>query len=270
MKAVLALAAACCLLHAAGAAESYTAVYDEFARVRKVQYSDNLVISVAGYPDHPMMIEFDQNEPILDAAGGAIANWEVVKRGSRLFARPLEGARPTTVVVGTKTRSYVLDLAPGAKKAPPDFVSKIVVVYPASGTTPEAKAEVTAKDIKEASTPLDESKYGVRNARYSLEVVSETVDIRPREVFDDGRFTYFRFPENLAVPAIYKSTPGTSEEWLVNSHRDGDYIVLHGIAPLWNLRTTGTTLGIFNDAFDPVGLAPSGATTVHGLKREVR
>lgn len=268
MKKLLLCLAALGALGQALAAEPFKATYDEAARVRKVRYSDNLVISIVGYPDRPMMVEFD--EPVLDAAGGQIANWEVVKRGPRLFARPMDDARPATIVVGTKTRSYVLDLTPGKAKAPANFVSKIVITYPLPEASGEAKAKAAAADLRNASTPLDEARHTVRNDHYSIEAVSETIDIRPREVFDDGRFTYFRFPENLPVPAIYKSTPGTTEEWLVNSHRDKDYVVVHGIAGLWNLRTSGTVLGIFNDAYDPVGVAPAGDTTIHGVKREAR
>lgn len=271
MKKLVLSVALCSALATAFAAEPYSAIYDEASRVRKVLYSDNLVISVVAYPDRPVMLEFDQSEPILDAAGGTIANWEVAKRGSRLFARPLDEARPTTIVVGTKTRSYVVDLTPGGKvKAPAKFVSKIVITYPTPEVTDEAKSKVTAADIKDGSNPLEESKHSIRNDKYSIEAVSETIDIRPREVFDDGRFTYFRFPENLPVPAIYKSAPGTAEEWLVNSHRDKDYIVVHGIAGLWNLRASGTVLGVFNDAYDPVGIAPTGNTTIQGIKREAR
>ncbi|WP_179106886.1 TrbG/VirB9 family P-type conjugative transfer protein [Variovorax sp. KK3] len=228
------------------------------------------MLRAVGYPDHPLVLELDPGEPIESGAGGKIANWEVETRGSRLFARPLEGARPTTVLIATRTRSYVLDLVPGSGKGmPADFVSKIVVRMP----PPPAKApepEIEAKAAKEAATPLSEALSTARNHHYSLEAVSETIDIRPREVFDDGRFTYFRFPENLPIPAIYKSAPGSQDEWLVNSHRDGDYIVVHGVGASWNLRLSGSVLGIFNEAYDPVGIAARAGTTITGLKQELK
>ena len=252
------------------AAQPYSATYDESTRIRRVEYREDLVLRAVGYADHPLVLELDPGETIESAAGGKIANWEVETRGSRLFARPLESARPTTVLIATKTRSYVLDLVPGAGKGmPADFVSKIVVkLPPPPEKAPDPVAE--AKAAKDAETPLSEALAAARNERYSLEAVSETVDIRPREVFDDGRFTYFKFPENLPIPAIYKSAPGTKEEWLVNSHRDGDYIVVHGVGASWNLRLSGSVLGVFNDAYDPVGLAPQNGVTVSGLKRELK
>lgn len=259
-------------VHAAG--EPYSATYSESDRVRRVEYKDDLVLQVVGYADHPILLELDPGEPILGIAGGKVSNWEVEFKGSRLFVRPLEGARNTTVLVASKSRTYILDLAPGVSKVRPSaFVSKIVVTYPAIQApvveravdpVAEAKAEL------DATSPLEAAQQTARNRRYSLEVVSEGQDIRPREVFDDGRFTYFRFPDNLPIPTIYKSAPGAKDEWLVNSHRDGDFVVVHGIAPLWNLRLSESVIGVFNDAFEPAGLAPAGDMTIAGFKREVR
>lgn len=258
--------------HAAG--EPYAAVYSESDRVRRVEFKDDLVLQVVGYPDHPILLELDPSEPILGIAGGKVSGWEVEFKGSRLFVRPLDGARNTTVLVASKSRTYILDLVPGTSKMrSASFVSKIIVSYP-SAPLPAAERVADpvaqAKAVLEETTPLEEAQQAARNQRYSLEVVSEGQDIRPREVFDDGRFTYFRFPDNLPVPTIYKSAPGAKDEWLVNSHRDGDYIVVHGIAPLWNLRLTESVIGVFNDAFDPAGQAAAGDTTITGIKREIR
>jgi type IV secretion system protein VirB9 len=259
-------------VHAAG--EPYSATYSDSDRVRRVEYKDDLVLQVVGYADHPILLELDPGEPILGIAGGKVSNWEVEFKGSRLFVRPLEGARNTTVLVASKSRTYILDLAPGVSKVRPSaFVSKIVVTYPAIQAPVVQKAVDPVAEAKaelEAMSPLEAAQQAARNRRYSLEVVSEGQDIRPREVFDDGRFTYFKFPDNLPIPTIYKSAPGAKDEWLVNSHRDGDFVVVHGIAPLWNLRLSASVIGVFNDAFEPAGLAPAGDMTIAGFKREVR
>ncbi len=101
-----------------------------------------------------------------------------------------------------------------------------------------------------------------------MQIVSETVDIRPREVYDDGRFTWFKFPSNVEIPAIYKSQPNTKDEVLVNSHVEGDYVVMHATAPLWNLRLAQSMVGVFNDSYNAVGVGPENGTTVYGLTRE--
>ena len=87
-----------------------------------------------------------------------------------------------------------------------------------------------------------------------MQIVKEDVVIRPKEVFDDGVFTWFLFPKSQSVPVLYKSVPGTKEESVVNFHMEGDYLVAHGTAALWNLRLGGSLVGVFNDSFDPTGL----------------
>lgn len=112
-----------------------------------------------------------------------------------------------------------------------------------------------------------QSHYPYRNANYTMQVVTETVDIRPREAFDDGRFTWLLFPRNQEVPTVYKSVPGTKEEVIVNSHMEGDYLVLHAVAPLWNLRLAGSTVGVFNEAYDAMGASSENKTVFPNIVR---
>ncbi len=263
---------------AASGAEGFTAVYDQSTRVQRVEYKGDLVVQVAGFANTPFVIELNADEPIGDVALPHGAPYEILARGTRLFVRPLTAPKaPVTILVTSKTRSYVFDLVAGAAPAFKDRVSKIVFSYPGPPATapapalraeapPQQKVEVAA----EMGAPAAPSSSSYRNDSYSMQVVSETVDVRPREAFDDGRFTYFKFPSNIEIPAIYKSIPGSKEEWLVNSHKDGDYTVMHGVAQLWNFRLAGTVLGIFNDSYEPEGVPPKNGTTVLGLDRVVK
>jgi type IV secretory pathway VirB9-like protein len=96
-----------------------------------------------------------------------------------------------------------------------------------------------------------------------MEVVSLADDIRPREAFDDGRFTYLKFPNALQIPAVYRGGATAAEETLMNSHIEEDYLVLHGVHTHWVLRLGGSVIGIYNEAFDAVGVPThSGTTTI--------
>lgn len=270
MKTIKALVIVCIAVLAAPAvADSYSAVSGESSRVRRVEYKDNVVVSAIGYSDHPILIDLDPKEPIEDKAGGKMSNWEVYKNGARMYVRPLDDARPMTLIVATKTRSYVFDFAPGPGKPPAGFVSKIIFTYPELASSPEV-VEKKDKELRDARSPLGDALKAARNMKYSVEKTTIASDIQPREVFDDGRFTYFKFPANLPIPAIYQSTPGSKDEWLVNSHKDGEYVVMHAVGASWNLRAGPTLLGIFNDAYDAAGAAPIDDTTISGMKREVR
>ncbi len=227
----------------------------DLSRVERVIYAENKVVRVAGIIEQPFLIELRNDELIDDVAGGSIAGWDVHKKGNRLFIRALPQAKATTLLVTAGNRSYVFDLLP--KKATPEALaqrrSKIVFDYPApAGAVPP---------------PLP-GRNDFRNDNYSMQVVAEGADIRPREVYDDGRFTWFKFPNNQEVPAIYRSELNSREEILVNSHRDGDYIVVQALAPLWNLRLAESMVGIFNESYNAQGVAPVNGTTVYGLSRE--
>jgi type IV secretion system protein VirB9 len=261
------------LVAGSAAATPFAAVYDEAARVQRVAYQDNLILRIAGFPNSPLVIELHPDEPISDVASPEAAPVEIVRKGSRLFARVLSAPKePVTVLVTTKTRSYVFDFVAGTPAQHKDRVSKVVFSYPAPPAPVPAPTQAAAPEKArfERAQDVEPVVSGYRNNNYSLQVVSETVDIRPREAFDDGRFTWFKFPNNIEIPAIYRSIPGSKEEWLVNSHRHGDYVVLHAVSALWTFRLGGSVLGVFNDSYEPDGVPPSGGTTVLGLERGIK
>lgn len=235
-------------------------------RITHVRYAPNDVTRVRGAIDHPVLIEFNPSDAIEDVAGGGISGWEVQKRGHRLFVRATATAAEATMLVTTRTRSYVFDLLP--LRPPPKGslsgrMSKVVFEYDTPVAVPSAAGPAVEKSAANLeSMRMDfPSRHPYRNANYTMQVVSETVDIRPREAFDDGRFTWLLFPRNQELPVVYRSVPGTKEEVVVNSHMEGDWLVLHAVAPLWNLRLAGSMIGVFNDAYDVMG-AGAGTKTV--------
>jgi P-type conjugative transfer protein VirB9 len=240
-------------------------------RVEHVTYAENKVLQIAAIFNQPFFIQLKEDEPIEDVAGGTIAGWDVHKKGARLYIRALDKAEKTTLIVTTRSHSYVFDLKT-VKPTPENFArraSKIVFDYPAlkSSVTLVTQAPPPSPPPQNNNTNKP-APSAFQNRNYSMQIVSETVDIRPREVYDDGRFTWFKFPSNVEIPAIYKSQPNTKDEVLVNSHVEGDYVVMHATAPLWNLRLAQSMVGVFNDSYNAVGVGPENGTTVYGLTRE--
>lgn len=222
-------------------------------RVELVTYAHDKVVKVGAIIDQPFLIEFATDEVLEEVAGGAVGGWEVHKKGNRLFVLARKDSKYTTLLVTSSRRSYVFDLMPKLS-TPLNFKqrrSKIVFTYPVA-TSPIAPALPPAP----------------RNDNYSMQLVAVQADIRPSEVYDDGRFTWLRFPGNVEVPAIYKGEPGTRDEMLVNHHMEGDYVVMHAIAPLWNLRLGGSMIGVFNDSHERRDSPSQSGTTVPGLVRE--
>jgi type IV secretion system protein VirB9 len=183
------------------------------------------------------------------------------------------------MLVVTDAHSYVFDLVP-ARPSPENLrVRRSRFVFEASAKAEESgqiaaatpvPADKAAEKPAESAAPSPAVMQAAKgngplqaeaiaakkafNRNYSMQIVKEDVIIHPKEVFDDGVFTWFLFPKSQSVPVLYKSVPGTKEEAVINFHMEGDYVVVHGIAALWNLRLGGSLVGVYNDSFDPIGL----------------
>ena len=119
---------------------------------------------------------------------------------------------------------------------------------------------------------LDGMRPKPSNWRYSMQAFAGSADIVPSLVFDDGRFTYLRFPANRERPTIYAVSP-FGEESRVNfhiDHVDGSLLVIERLARRLVLRLGDATVGIWNDAFNVDGTAPVDGTTVKGVARDLR
>jgi len=105
-----------------------------------------------------------------------------------------------------------------------------------------------------------------RNWDYSMQIMEGSEEIAPSMVFDDGRFTYFRFPANREIPTLYYISP-TEEEARINYHMEGDLVVVQRMGRRFVLRLGEAVVGVWNDAFDPEGVAAKDGTTINGIVR---
>jgi type IV secretion system protein VirB9 len=85
--------------------------------------------------------------------------------------------------------------------------------------------------------------------------MSGDLDIAPVNAWDDGEFTYFKFPGNRDIPAVYMvDVEGT--EFIVNRHSMGsanEIVVAQKVAARWVLRLGTRALAVWNDAYDAEG-----------------
>lgn len=258
----------------AAATTAHAGYYDD-SRIRQVISNELTPIGIEFVVGQPLIIELPNDQPISDVAFSGLDDWrteyEVNKKGNRLFVKAIDkSSKPRTILITAAEHSYVLDLAPSRKAVP---LSKLIIKNAAPVTAePEifahAKIEEKDKIIGDGIKVLKPA--DVNNRNYSMQIVKQTVDIRPREAWDDGRFTYLRFPNNIAFPTAYRSVPGTKEEALVSYHVENkDVLVLHGISPLWNLRLGQSVIGVYNEKYDAVGAATPDSTT-NGAVRELK
>lgn len=256
------------------------------SRIQHVDYNEQDVVEVNGYPGIATQIMFSEGEEVLDIASGFSQGWEFANRRNFLYLKPKSvkltdntimepesGKWDTNLIVTTNRRVYafhlVLHKAREDKKLAynPKVAFRVAFRYPAD----EAAKAKAAADKQAAQARLD-NQPAPRNWSYSMQVGEKSDGIAPTMAYDDGRFTYLRFPGNREFPAVFLVADDKSES-LVNTHIDPktpDVLVVHRVSRELVLRLGNAVVGVYNDAFDSLGLPPQGGTTVPGVKRTVK
>jgi type IV secretion system protein VirB9 len=181
-------------------------------------------------------------------------NLQVVTRNGRSYSFLFE------LLGSSDAREPVHRLAVHLPKPPPPTV-------PATATTllpqmaPPTAAQLVAQRLNAAPK--------VANSAYSVAVGRGSDDIVPNLIFDDGRFTYFRFPGNREIPAVFQRASDGVES-MVNAEMEGDLLRVDRVARQFYLRLGTEAVRVWNDAFDIDGRPPVGATTVPGVERSTR
>jgi type IV secretion system protein VirB9 len=258
-------------------------------RIRYVPYKKDDVVIVKVRRGTVTRIQLANDEKIVDQAFGFDSDCEkeqlewcitLSKNKSQILVKPKEGATHNNYEIRTdKDRDYSLEFivlpdAPAGRSPHSKLIDEpmhrvifqypvAIPVIPPSLLNTQLPTQLTANELIEQR--LD-TKPKPRNVSYSIEILGQSHDIAPSMVFDDGRFTYFRFPENREIPAIF-SLSKTKEEAKVNFTVEDDFVVVQKLAPSFVLRLGASTVGIFNDQYNPDGVAANNGVTVDGVKR---
>jgi type IV secretion system protein VirB9 len=258
-------------------------------RLREVLYDPQAVVTVPVKRGVVTLVVLDADEAITEVAAGLggdctkiEAAWCIAAQpgGRNLFvkAKSTAGA-PNNLAVVTDRRTHsfrFVVLADGDPKAP---VYRLIVKAPVLRNSTSAR--LTLRDAaplialpamppppspQEVIAERLQAKAQVLNSNYSIAEGNGSEDIVPTLVFDDGRFTYFRFPGNGQVPAVFHVLGGGSET-LVNARMEDDLLVIDRVSRRLMLRAGSAVVGVWNEAFDLDGVPPGGGTTVPGVQR---
>lgn len=247
-------------------------------RIQTLSTTTENVITLSLTKGLPTVVEVPKNEKIQDIAVGGLSDWsqdwEIVKRDNAFFIKPLNKASNTTLILSTNLHHYVFDLHPitasqnTEKKS--HSISRLILEIIATPSTLDValqenqfhqdnliiqSAQKKLEKIEKKLVKVQEENYQSRpkNNQYSLEIVKLNEDIQPRQVYDDGRFTYFLFPNILAIPAIYRKANPEDQETLINYHFEDDYLVAHATALSWVLRLGQSVVAVYNESYNSQG-----------------
>jgi type IV secretion system protein VirB9 len=254
MKIPLLLLTALISFNAVSAAIPKSQGYD--SRVQEITYNPKNVVKVATSIGRATLIQLQNGESImskeLSGVGmGDASAWGLNVRGNNIFIKPM-AEKPDTnlLIVSDKNRTYSFDLVTARNQRSTAYVVKLIY--------PEPKPLIS--DIRK-KVPCSDGEQNFRYLKWGDNYLS------PQFVWDDGRFTCFKFKNNVEQPVIYK-VDESGQESLINTHMEKDILVAQGVAKEFRLRLGQSVLGI-----KPFVLAPQGfnykATTLKNVKRVV-
>ncbi len=260
-------------------------------RLREVVYDPRAVVTVPVKRGVVTLVVLDADESITDVAAGlggdcakAESAWCVAAQpgGRNFFVKAKSSASAANnlaVVTDRRTHAFRFVVLTDGDPKPP--VYRLVVKAPARAV-PAARHALrdTAPLVALPAIPPPpppqqvvaerlQAKPQVMNTQYSVAEGAGSQDIVPTLVFDDGRFTYLRFPGNREIPAVFHVL-GDGGETLVNARMEDDLLVVDRVSRRLMLRAGSAVVGLWNEAFDLDGKPPGDGTTVPGVQRVLR
>lgn len=182
-------------------------------RVRVATYQDGQVYRLSVSLTHVTTVEFGQGETIRSIIAGDTEGFQLdgVPGGRAFAVKPNARGVHTNITVYTNRRSYYFNVTEAS--SPTYYV--VQFRYPKDNVRPTNAVARQAPNYNYAA--------------------SDQTEFTPTSVWDDGTFTYFRFPRNAPVPAIFRSTGG--RERTVNSQQNEDGVLrVSGVSSQWVLR----------------------------------
>lgn len=182
-------------------------------RVRVATYQDGQVYRLSVSLTHVTTVEFGQGETIRSIIAGDTEGFQLdgVPGGRAFAVKPNARGVHTNITVYTNRRSYYFNVTEAS--SPTYYV--VQFRYPEDNERPTNAVAQQAPNYNYAA--------------------SDQTEFTPTSVWDDGTFTYLRFPRNAPVPAIFRSTSGS--ERTVNSQQIEDGVLrVSGVSSQWVLR----------------------------------
>lgn len=263
-------------------------------RVVYTDFNKDDVFQIYGKNGYTTVVQFANDEVILDMASGFSQGWDFQDRRNFIFIKPkayessfaidemgetvnkkmiIEPTPEewkTNLIVLTNKREYIFNLDLNVEK---NSFFKFTFSYPADEMKKEdlkmallkqeAEKEELKTELNRTATP--------RNWDYYMNINPESENISPTFAYDDGQFTYLGFDSTKDIPSIFLYE--NEKESILNSHikKEGNYdvLVIQKTAKQIVLRSGKRIVGILNKSFGVNPLEQQKTTNSPNLQREV-
>lgn len=219
------------------------------ARIRYETYSKDSVYTVPTAIGRATLIQFEDDESVTGGASSIIGvgdaqAWNLGVKGNNIALKPAAEKPRTNIIVVTNKRTYAFELVLSKNPA-----------YVVRFSYPDTQAKLaTMKERELTEKQVILSKVSTKSITPNTNYVWRgSPEIKPAIVWDDGRFTFAKFPFATATPNFYKVLPDGSEA-IINTHIDDknkDTVVIEEVGQLYRLRLGGSVIELKNNAYTP-------------------
>lgn len=222
------------------------------SRIQTAEYHPDQVYRIHSQIGRAVMVQLEEDERLSgDAAAlgmGDAEAWKVAVRGNNIIFKPQAPRPQTNMLINSNKRTYAFSLTMGGGKTKQAATYILRFNYPDSV---QRQNTLAAEKQAQAMSVLRQAGSGaeIRNTDYwgyGHRTLAPTV------AWDNGRFTYLQFNNGKALPVAYKIMPDGTES-LLNSHLDGDTVVIHETAEKFVLRLGKSVLALENRGYDTEG-----------------
>ncbi|AXF05696.1 TrbG/VirB9 family P-type conjugative transfer protein [Paraburkholderia hospita] len=262
--------------------------------VQCASYDPDQVYRVATMPGRAVMIQFEPGEHIVDhgAGIGDAKAWHMAMNDSGALLKPGALQPETNLVLVTNRRTYTISLADVSASQPATWVLRFD--YPdtrakasaaqlrrqqaVAETLGGAQARVTTPAAPAVTTSASATMSPVGTVGAVIKTSASGSDtnmqymmrgdrtLAPTALWDDGRFTYFKYATARDLPTIFTKLPDGGEA-TVNFHMEGDTVVAHEVSREFVIRYGQSVLGIRNDGYAPDGRYNASGSSLPGAAR---
>lgn len=200
-------------------------------RIKQFVYNEHTVYRLDMHTNFISTVQFGRNEVVESIQVGDSASWQIIrlKRGDVISIKPLNADAVTNMTVYTDRRVYSFELRAHRGKAGhrQNHNFRTTFQYPTGVVSEFGNATSSRRG---------------RNFDY---FVAGEAEFAPVEVFDNGKQTFFTFPENAPLPGVFRVGKGGSE-YLVNSRTAGNQIIVDGVHKQWTIRIGADAICVSN------------------------
>lgn len=220
------------------------------SRIKTVSYNPDDVYRVKVRLGTATLIQLSEGETVESENSGLgigdSQGWTIAVRGNNIFMKPKAKSPDTNITLVTNMRTYAFSLESVEHSSNAAYILRF--------NYPKAERDALAKRRAEEAKQRKKEQLKDRLACTDVPAPAEDhinidywgwgdKELTPSFIWDDGQFTCMKYPRNDELPAIYRITSDGGEA-LVNSHMEGETIVIHNTAEQFRLRLGDTVMGV--------------------------